>query len=162
MAKRKLRPEKLYGTKQVAEFLGIPDWRVKNFSEGKTYGLAPTQTLGRGHGSRRLYGEADIYRLAIASELVNLGFGPEVVRHALSKISDSELVGVEGKLPEDMPILVCEGGLWRIRRREEVHSLVERTLAYLGEEFGVFILNFPNVLEPVYQRMQANSDEEAK
>lgn len=164
MAKKKPTDKLFYGTKQVAEFLGIPEWRVKNFSEGKTYGLPPTQTLGKGHGSRRLYGEADILRLAIAAELVDFGFGPEVVKNALSKIPDSKLLDVEGELPgelpEDMPILVCESGLWRLRRVEDVHDLVEKALAFPGEEFGVFILNFPNLIEPVYQRMQLHKAKE--
>jgi hypothetical protein len=160
MPKRKLRAEKLYGTKQAAEFLGIPEWRVKNFSEGKTYGLPPTQTLGRGHGSRRLYSEAAIFRLAIAAELVDFGFGPEVVKNALSKIPDSTLLGVEGQSHEDMPILVCVAGQWRVKGSEDVHSLVENTLAIPGEELGMFILNFPNLIEGVFQRMQAYEKEQ--
>jgi hypothetical protein len=151
------RAEKLYGTKQVAEFLDIPIWRVKNFSEGRAYGLPPSQTVGTGRGSRRLYSEADIYRMAIANALVDLGFSPEVVGHAHSKIPVSMLVDVKGEQADDMPILVCRGGLWLVRRAEDVASLVDNTLIYPGEEFGMVILNISNVLDGVYQRMEHGS-----
>jgi DNA-binding transcriptional MerR regulator len=155
------RAEKLYGTKQVAEFLDIPIWRVKNFSEGRAYGLPPLQTVGTGRGSRRLYNEVDIYRMAIANALVDLGFSPEVVGHAHSKIPESVLADVEGDSPDDIPILVCKGGLWRVQRAGDVASLVDNTLIYPGEEFGIVILNISNVLEGVFQRTEKASGRRA-
>ena|ERR1700730_12395069 len=90
--KRKQQSEKLYGTKQVAELLRIPDWRVKNFSEGGAYGLPPSQTVGTGRGSRRLYRESDVCRIAIANALVTVGFSPEAVGKAIREIPESTLI----------------------------------------------------------------------
>src|SRR5215467_6344033 len=91
MAKRKDRIEKLYGTKQVAEILGIPDWRVKNFTEGDAYRLPKPQLVGSGRGSRRLYTLIDVGRIAIADALVNCGFSPEAIGEAIQEIPRSKL-----------------------------------------------------------------------
>lgn len=90
MVKRK-EPEKLYGTKQVAEVLGIPDWRVKNFTEGEAYRLPKPQLVGTGRGSRRLYTITDICRIAIANQLVECGFSPEAIGDAIEEIPRSML-----------------------------------------------------------------------
>src|SRR5438270_479836 len=62
-AMRSMTRVELYGTSQVAEILGIPEWRVKNFSEGAAYKLPPAHRVGSGRGSRRLYGWEDIFRI---------------------------------------------------------------------------------------------------
>jgi DNA-binding transcriptional MerR regulator len=90
VVKRK-EPEKLYGTKQVAEILGIPDWRVKNFTEGEAYRLPKPQLVGTGRGSRRLYTITDICRIAIANQLVECGFSPEAIGDAIEEIPRSLL-----------------------------------------------------------------------
>jgi DNA-binding transcriptional MerR regulator len=100
MAKRK-EPEKLYGTKQVAEILGIPDWRVKNFTEGEAYRLPKPQLVGTGRGSRRLYTITDICRIAIANQLVECGFSPEAIGDAIEEIPRSLLTRLSDSFKED-------------------------------------------------------------
>ena len=92
MRSKKQSRTELYGTAQVAEILNIPEWRVKNFSEGEAYRLPPAKQVGRGRGSRRLYEWTDIYRMLIASELVDMGFTPETVGRAVREIPKSKLV----------------------------------------------------------------------
>jgi DNA-binding transcriptional MerR regulator len=155
--------EMLFGTKQVAEFLGVLEWRVKNFSEGEAYRLPPSQKVGTGRGSRRLYNLNDILRLAIANELVNYGFSPDEVGRAVREIPESTLMfwPAEVRLVnskeslDSLPILVCLRGElgWRVRKAREVESLVSQTLAYEGSRSGIFILNFPRVLKKVLDRM---------
>lgn len=100
MAKRK-EPEKLYGTKQVAEVLGIPDWRVKNFTEGEAYRLPKPQLVGTGRGSRRLYTITDICRIAIANQLVECGFSPESIGDAMEEIPRSTLTRLPDPFKDD-------------------------------------------------------------
>ena len=84
MAKKEKRTEQqLYGTSQVARILDIPDWRVKNFSEGEAYRLPPSIQVGSGRGSRRLYTFEDVFRIAVADYLVKFGFTPEAVGRAI-------------------------------------------------------------------------------
>src|SRR5207302_9816340 len=101
--KAKSRARELYGTKQVAEILSIPEWRVKNFSEGPAYGLPPAHRVGTGRGSRRLYGWGDIFRIAIAEHLVVCGFTAEAVGAAIREIPDSMLGPYEEMLRMEYP-----------------------------------------------------------
>src|SRR5713226_4094622 len=109
-AKRQSRAE-LYGTSQVAEILNIPEWRVKNFSEGEAYRLPPAKQVGRGRGSRRLYEWTDIYRILIANELVEMGFTPEAVGRAVREIPESKLVSRD-YLDEDSMLLALLHRKW--------------------------------------------------
>src|SRR5581483_1392422 len=131
MGAKKSAPAELYGTKQVAAILGIPEWRVKNFSEGAAYRLPPAHRVGTGRGSRRLYGWEDIFRIAIAAHLVACGFTAEAVGMAVREIPESTLgpyeemlrtqnPGTEGILSaKETPLLVCERGRWRVRKASE-------------------------------------------
>jgi hypothetical protein len=155
--RRKRPPEKLYGTKQIAELLKIPDWRVKNFSEGGTYGLPPSQTVGTGRGSRRLYREHDVCRIAIANALVTVGFSPEAVGRAIREIPESMLIELfldpvaddvlsEAELEESKHFLVCSAGEWRLKKGGHVKDLVEEQMQNPEVKEGLFILNLASVL----------------
>jgi hypothetical protein len=173
MAKKRVATQKLYGTKQVAEILDIPEWRVKNFTEGGAYGLSPSQTIGSGRGSRRVYNENDVLRLAIANELVNCGFTPESVGRGVREIPESHLTDwyspeIADKADGDdewpyLYALVCTGGKWQ----EELLGKVEEWFKNGGisnnrAQHGVFILNFPMLLEDVIKRMNQKSVRDAK
>jgi len=156
MAKNKESEQALYGTKRVAEFLGIPEWRVKNFSEGGAYGLRPSQTLGTGRGSRRLYSVNDILRLAIANELVVYGFTPQTVGRAVREIPESMLIrGLGQSADPSRPLLVCTGGEfeWRVRNAPEVKDLLFRTIEGTAKRRGVFALDFITLLKDTVFRM---------
>jgi hypothetical protein len=141
---------RLYGTKQVAELLGIPEWRVKNFAEGEAYGLAPSQKVGSGRGSRRLYNLADVLRLAVANELVKCGFTAEAVGRAMREIPESMLTAWWESF---VPVLVFAKGSWRVKRAKEVEKLLNETLKNLGSgEQGLFILDFSSLLTMVHER----------
>lgn len=163
----------LYGTKQVAEILGIPEWRVKNFSEGEAYGLPPSQRVGSGRGSRRLYNLNDVLRLAVASELVNCGFTPETVGRAVREIPESMLtmwpevlqepaskIKSAKELSEHFPLLVLAEGDWRVKKVHEVKKLLKETFEYVGEERGLFILNFPSLLAGVHRQIKRFAEKE--
>ena len=166
--KRRSEPEQsLYGTKQVAEILRIPEWRVKNFSEGEAYGLPPSQRVGSGRGSRRLYNLNDILRLAVASELVNCGFTPEAVGRAVREIPESMLsmwpevldepaskIDSAEEISEYFPLLVLAEGDWRVKRVREVKKLLKEAFQYVGDDQGLFILNFPSLLAVIRNQVK--------
>ncbi len=152
----------LYGTKHVAAILEIPEWRVKNFSEGEAYRLPPSMRTGTGRGSRRLYRREDVLRIAIAERLVAFGFTPEAVGNGILEVRESELrSALSGETderrhlpagPEDEPSfqLVCEGGSWKVHKDEEWR------LPSSGHG-GVFVLDLDGVAERVYHALEEYS-----
>jgi DNA-binding transcriptional MerR regulator len=141
MSKRKER-EKLYGTKQVAEILGIPDWRVKNFTEGEAYRLPKPQLVGTGRGSRRLYTITDICRIAIANQLVECGFSSEAIGDAIEEIPRSTLTRVPNpfKDDEDTPKELEEGPAKelydRVIQGESIEKKLRESRLILSREGG--------------------------
>jgi hypothetical protein len=125
MNKRARSRSELYGTSQVAEILNIPEWRIKNFSEGKAYRLPPAKQVGRGRGSRRLYEWADIYRLLIANELVGMGFIPEAVGQAVREVPESKLISRD-ILDEDSMLLVLLHGDWAVIPAKSLKEISKR------------------------------------
>jgi hypothetical protein len=165
MKPKKLSQKELYGTKQVAEILGLPEWRVKNFSEGPAYRLPPALRLGSGRGSRRLYGWGDIFRIAIAEHLVACGFTAEAVGEAIGEIPASmlgpyeEMLLVEdpeseGRLPaRETHLLVSVGGKWRVRRASEMGATVKQTLRHTQSAAGLFALNLPTFCDRIFKKL---------
>jgi hypothetical protein len=149
----------LYGTKQVAELLNIPEWRVKNFAEGKAYGLRPAKKIGSGHGSRRLYDVLGLRRLAIASDLVDVGFTPEAVGRALRALRDNVLMSHEdfiGAKLVQLPLLVCERGEWMVQNVKEVQETFDAKFTLVGpwSHGGLFVLNFLSRIVSLELRME--------
>jgi hypothetical protein len=150
-----------YGTKQVSVILGIPEWRVKNFSEGEAYRMPPSVRAGSGRGSRRLYGWADIFRIGLADQLVGCGFNPETVGRAVREIPESlfrpyqAILYAEGR-PEptltrnETPLLVNDNGEWRVRMSTELESILSRTLEHEGSSHGLFVINLANVFDTIF------------
>ncbi len=164
--RKRRQTRRLFGTKQVAQILDLPEWRVKNFSEGGAYGLPPAQTLGTGRGSRRLYETPDICRIAIANELLNCGFTPEAVGRAVREIPESLLdetvwpddtdLGDYDMEQENPMMLVCMHGKWRVRRPSELSSLaLDKYVRWNGESTGMFMLNFGSLLSKVATKIYA-------
>jgi DNA-binding transcriptional MerR regulator len=161
--KTKSRPE-LYGTAQVAEILGIPEWRVKNFSEGATYRLPPAHRIGKGRGSRRLYGWEDIFRIAIAEHLVKCGFTAESVGRAVREVPESvlapysEFLRMEERNRENLtrketPLLVSAGGAWKVRSATETSRTIKQTVTHQGSAEGLFVVNLANLCDEAFRRL---------
>ena len=159
VVRRKKERRELYGTREVAAILGIPDWRVKNFSEGEAYRLPPSIRVGSGRGSRRLSGWTDIFRIGLADRLVKFGFTPETVGEAVREIPESLLTPYQAMLyarPEpklskkETPILVNSGGQWQVKRAIEVQRTLSQTLEHEGSSRGLFIVNLANVFDAIF------------
>lgn len=167
MKAKKPSQAELYGTKQVSEILGIPEWRVKNFSEGAAYRLPPALRVGSGRGSRRLYAWGDIFRIAIAEHLVACGFTAEAVGSAILEIPDSllgpygemlrmEKPETEGRLSQkDTPLLVFVLGIWRVRKASEMGETVKQTLRHAESAAGLFVLNLATFCDRTFKKLYA-------
>jgi hypothetical protein len=82
-----------FGTGEAAEILGIPIWRLQKFLDSRQYNLSSEGKLGRGRGSRRVFSQEDLHRIALANWLVKDGFGPQFVGSVVQRLDDNE-VGV--------------------------------------------------------------------
>ena len=162
---RKKTMSELYGTKQVARILGVPEWRVKNFSEGKAYRLPPSIRAGSGRGSRRLYGWADIFRIGLADRLSKFGLTPESVGQAVREIPESMFTPYaamleahhpesEGKLKrKETPLLVNVGGLWQVKVATEIQRIFAQTIGHGGSSRALFVINLANVFDAIFSRL---------
>ncbi|PYX11511.1 MAG: hypothetical protein DMG85_05270 [Acidobacteria bacterium] len=122
----------LYSTKQVAEILGLPEWRVKNFSEG------------------------------IANQLVEFGFTPESVGEAVREVPESTFAPYRAHLeahePEtggklkskETPLLVKLGGAWRVVMADKIESEWSKTIAHGGSSRALFALNVANACDSIF------------
>jgi DNA-binding transcriptional MerR regulator len=82
-----------FGTGEAAEILGVPIWRLQKFLDSRQYNLSPSGKLGRGRGSRRVFSQEDLHRIALANWLVKDGFAPQFVGSVVQQLDDNE-VGV--------------------------------------------------------------------
>jgi hypothetical protein len=161
MTRNRPRAE-LYGTREVAAILGIPDWRVKNFSEGDAYRLPPSVQAGRGRGTRRLYGWEDIFRVGLADRLVRFGFTPEAVGQAVREVPESLLRPYQVLLysrPEpvlrkkETPLLVNSNGQWQVKMAPDLRRTLSQTLEHEGLSHGLFIVNLANVFDAIFSAL---------
>ncbi len=86
---------RIFRASDVTRILGIEKWRLEKFLTGKQYRLSPSGTIGEGRGSWRLFNHQDLYRLAIATRLVEDGFTAKFVSMVLQEIEDSELLEID-------------------------------------------------------------------
>ena len=163
MKQKNPKPE-LYGTRQVATILGIPEWRVKNFTEGEAYGLSPSIQVGSGRGSRRLYGREDIFRIGLADTLVKFGFAPDAVGEAVREVPETVLksyavlrnASLEHKLyRKDTHLLVNSDGQWKLRMGyEALADSWQQTLQAEGSIRALFVIDLAKVFDTILSRLQ--------
>jgi hypothetical protein len=82
----------IFRASDVTRILGIEKWRLEKFLTGKQFRLSPSGHIGEGKGSWRLFNHQDLYRLAIATWLVEDGFTAKFASLMLQEIEDSELL----------------------------------------------------------------------
>jgi DNA-binding transcriptional MerR regulator len=105
-------PLRTFGTGDVARLLGTEIWRVQKYLDSPKYRITPTTSgLGSGKGSRRVFTDADIYRLGIAEHLVQNGFSYKFVSAALQQLEDEDLLGPFSEEGEELDrVYVLAGG----------------------------------------------------
>ena len=81
----------VYGLSQVAELVGLRESTVKNWTFGRPLAIAPSVSTGGGKGSRSLYSLYDVYRFAVARELVKAGFAPSKIQTVIDQLTDAHV-----------------------------------------------------------------------
>jgi len=79
------------GAGQASELLGIPLWRVQRLLNSRQYNLFPTEQTGQGRGSRRLFTQQDLHRIALANWLMKDGFATQFVGSVVRQFEDWQL-----------------------------------------------------------------------
>ncbi len=85
----------IFRASDVTQILGMEKWRLEKFLTGKQYQISPSGHIGSGKGSWRLFSHEDLYRLAIANQMVEDGFTAKFVNKILQDIEDSELLTLD-------------------------------------------------------------------
>jgi len=85
----------IFRASDVMRILGIEKWRLEKFLTGKQYKISPSGRLGKGQGSWRLFSHTDLYRLAVASQMVQDGFTAKFISSVLQEIEDSDLIDID-------------------------------------------------------------------
>jgi hypothetical protein len=110
----------------VVRIVDIPRWRLEKFLTGKGYQLSPSGQLGKGKGSWRLFKAEDLYRLAVASRMVEDGFTAKFVSFVLQSIEDKEMF----EFDEVGNVRVPELGVFRTKEGPEVRFVSSTNKPY--------------------------------
>src|SRR5947208_16760304 len=86
---------RIFRASDVTRILEIEKWRLEKFLTGKQFRLSPSGHIGEGKGSWRLFNHQDLYRLAIATRLVEDGFTAKLVSMVLQEVWDGELLDTD-------------------------------------------------------------------
>ena len=76
---------------EVAQIVGIPAWKAKNWSHGRPIQISPSFRGGKGRGSLSLYSTADIYLMALAREMYESGFSSGAINSLVKKLEGKSL-----------------------------------------------------------------------
>jgi DNA-binding transcriptional MerR regulator len=146
-------PLPTFGTGKAAQILGISIRRLQGYVESPQYQLHPSEQLGTGRGSRRVFYEEDIYRLGIAEHLVRDGFSYKLVSKALQQMADDDLLGPfdsEGQEIDRVYVLV--GGEENLQVQPVRRN---RTIADLAKQFkspSLYLLDIGKVKTEIQKR----------
>jgi DNA-binding transcriptional MerR regulator len=68
---------------EAATILGMPESRIKNWTNGRPLRIIPSVRPAEGTGSRNLYSKTDLYTFAVANQLKKDGFSLKKIEDAL-------------------------------------------------------------------------------
>ena len=146
----RLRP-RIYRTNDVSSILGVETWRIKNFVQGKSFGIWQDDERDEKPGKRgkeRRFTFEDLMRIDVANALCIAGFTPEVTGTALQKVTHAEIRrwansysadGVEESL-----MLVQASGKWKVLSDKEAMASFTTAVEHYT---GFFFLNLTELWE---------------
>jgi hypothetical protein len=140
-----------FGTGDAAEILGIPIWRLQKFIDSRQYNISPEGKLGQGRGSRRVFSQEDLHRIALANWLVKDGFAPQFVGSVVQHLDDNQVgvyLGLEG---EETSLGLA---LYRGEERPTVRTYFVGSAPALGQKNSPFYrLDLDDVFAEVDRRI---------
>jgi len=142
-----------FGTGQVAELLGVEEWRIKNFASGKAYGLESARAVGTSRKKIRVFSAGELLKIGVAVWLTRHGLTAPMIGNAMRVLDEKQLahwayrLEIEGDSADDLPFLICAGE-WVLAEREQVHKK-----AVEGQHPILFVVNLPKVLLTIVERV---------
>jgi len=137
-----LPSKEVFGLGEVAAILKTEEWRIKNFVDGKAFGIRPTAHAGTRTRRLKLFDGMALVRLGIALELTESGFLPKVIGEAMELIKDEDLrdwVDYAETLPARGHIMLTRtGDEWELLGNAEVEKRVNELRR--GRVVGVYML----------------------
>jgi hypothetical protein len=145
-----------FGTGQAATILGVEEWRIKNFAEGKAYNLEAQRAVGTNRRRIRVFSLNDVVKLATALELSKFGFTADAIGEAILALEEPTMrdwvraVEIDADIkPEHIRYLV-RSETWGL---VGPHELQKRLTRVGADELGMFVLNIPHLVRQVVQRI---------
>ncbi len=142
---------RIYRTNDVAAILGVEVWRVKNFVQGKSFGLFPNEQPDEKPGKRgkqRQFSFEDLMRIDVANALCISGFTPEVTGAALLKVTATEVRRWANSYSADAsrePVMLVQmSGKWKVFNRTEAKAAFADAT---DGHYGFFSLNLTELWE---------------
>jgi DNA-binding transcriptional MerR regulator len=142
--------QEIFSLSGVAQILGIPQTRVKNWTIGRPLQIRPS-IPARGTGSRNLYGLYDIYRIEIANQLHQNGFRPQVIQRVLDALGE--------KFTTCVFVVISAGVDWTKNRTKLAVQLIENkqwmregweiVQRPIANSMGCFVLNTLSLIQRV-------------
>jgi len=74
---------RVFQATEIARIVGMPSARVSKFAETAAYGIKPSINSGGKQGTRRLYSQADLLKIAVAWWLYQGGLRAPVIHRVL-------------------------------------------------------------------------------
>jgi hypothetical protein len=142
-----------FTTGQASEILGIDTWRLQKFLDSPTFKLRPNRLVGpAGRGSRRIFRDTDLYRIAIAARMTEDGFTAAVAADAASQLDKVDVSGsdVQGRSQDYVLCLV------RTKGRPQAEVLYDMKSAK-SREGCYYQLRLSEVLKPIRKRVNEYS-----
>lgn len=149
-------PLATFGTGDVARILGTEIWRVQKFLDSPKYRITPTASgLGTGKGSRRVFTDADVYRLGIAEHLVRNGFSYKFVSETLKQLDDRDLLGPFTEEGEERDVVyLLSGGEQTLQVRETGREKTLREMVRTARAPSFYVLDVNAVISEIQKRMR--------
>jgi hypothetical protein len=80
-----------FGIMDIARLVGIQPTLLNKFIQRGKYGIAASVQEGKGHGKERLFGEKDVYGIALVYWLFESGLRSESIQYVLNQICGGQL-----------------------------------------------------------------------
>jgi len=76
---------RVFQATEIARIVGMPSARVSKFAETAAYGIKPSISTGGGRqGTRRLYNQADLLKIAVVWWLYQVGLRAQLIKGVLT------------------------------------------------------------------------------
>jgi hypothetical protein len=137
-------PAHIFRAGDVVSILGIERWRLEKFITGTQYKLTPSGHLGEGKGSWRLFSLEDMYRLGIATRMVEDGFTAKFISFVLQEIEDADLLVLDMEGNSNAP----EVGIFRRPKGPIVHPFFSNE-----KERPYYVLPLSELLNDINKRI---------